>query len=76
MQVSQPEVIIKEENGIKTEPYEELVIDVPMESSGVVIEKIGKRRGIMKDMVEKEGIARVILISLHVDFSVIAVNLL
>jgi GTP-binding protein len=60
MQVSQPEVIIKEENGQKTEPYEELVIDVPMESSGSVIEKIGKRRGIMKDMVEKNGIARVI----------------
>jgi len=60
MQVSQPEVIIKEENGVKTEPYEELVIDVPMEFSGSVIEKIGKRRGIMKDMVEKEGIARVI----------------
>jgi GTP-binding protein len=60
MQVSQPEVIIKEENGIQTEPYEELVIDVPMESSGTVIEKIGKRRGIMKDMVEKEGIARII----------------
>lgn len=60
MQVSQPEVIIKEENGVKTEPYEELVVDVPMESSGSVIEKIGKRRGIMKDMVEKNGIARVI----------------
>ncbi|MFA6177599.1 MAG: translational GTPase TypA [Candidatus Paceibacterota bacterium] len=60
MQVSQPEVIIKEKDGIKTEPYEELVIDVPMEFSGSVIEKIGKRRGIMKDMVEKEGIARVI----------------
>ena len=60
MQVSQPEVIIKEERGMKTEPYEELVIDVPMESSGGVIEKIGKRRGIMKDMVEKEGIARII----------------
>ncbi|KKR43241.1 MAG: GTP-binding protein TypA/BipA [Parcubacteria group bacterium GW2011_GWF1_40_6] len=60
MQVSQPEVIIKEEGGVKTEPYEELVIDVPMEYSGSVIEKIGKRRGIMKDMVEKEGIARVI----------------
>lgn len=60
MQVSQPEVIIKEEGGIKTEPYEELVIDVPMESSGSVIEKIGKRRGIMKDMVEKDGIARVV----------------
>ncbi len=60
MQVSQPEVIVKEENGQKTEPYEELVIDVPIESSGSVIEKIGKRRGIMKDMVEKEGIARII----------------
>ena len=60
MQVSQPEVIIKEKDGIKTEPYEELVIDVPMEFSGSVIEKIGKRRGIMKDMAEKEGIARII----------------
>ena len=59
IQVSQPEVIIKEENGIKTEPYEELVIDVPIESSGGVIEKIGKRRGIMKNMTEKEGIARI-----------------
>jgi GTP-binding protein len=59
MQVSQPEVIIKEKNGVKTEPFEELVVDVPMEFSGSVIEKIGKRRGIMKDMVEKEGIARV-----------------
>ena len=60
MQVSQPEVIVKEHNGVKTEPYEELVIDVPMESSGGVIEKIGKRRGIMKDMVEKNRIARII----------------
>lgn len=60
MQVSQPEVIVKEENGIKTEPYEELVIDVPTEFSGSVIEKIGKRRGIMKDMAEKEGIARIV----------------
>jgi GTP-binding protein len=60
MQVSQPEVIIKEHNGVKTEPYEELVVDVPMEFSGSVIEKIGKRRGVMKDMVEKEGIARVV----------------
>ncbi|PIP69129.1 translational GTPase TypA [Candidatus Nomurabacteria bacterium CG22_combo_CG10-13_8_21_14_all_32_8] len=60
MQVSQPEVIIKEKDGINTEPYEELVIDVPMEFSGTVIEKINKRRGIMKDMVEKHGIARII----------------
>ena len=60
MQVSQPEVIIKENNGIKTEPFEELVIDVPMEFSGIVIEKIGKRRGIMKDMMEKQDIARIV----------------
>ena len=60
MQVSQPEVIIKEKDGIKTEPYEELVIDVPMEFSGGVIEKINKRRGIMKHMTEKENVARVI----------------
>ncbi|KKQ87471.1 MAG: GTP-binding protein TypA/BipA [Parcubacteria group bacterium GW2011_GWF2_38_8] len=60
MQVSEPEVIIKEENSIKTEPYEELVIDVPMEYSGTVIEKIGKRKGIIKNMLEKQNIARIV----------------
>ncbi len=60
MQVSEPQVIFKENHGELVEPYEELIIDVPMESSGGVIEKISKRRGIMKDMVEKEGIARII----------------
>jgi GTP-binding protein len=59
MQVSQPEVIIKEKDGVQTEPFEELIIDVPNESSGIVIEKIGKRKGIMKDMSEKEGISRI-----------------
>ena len=71
MQVSQPEVIIKParlasqgdaggEKVIMTEPYEELVIDVPTKYSGGVIEKIGQRRGLMKEMVEKEGIVRII----------------
>ena len=60
IQVSQPEVIIKEKDGIKTEPYEELMIDVPIESSGTVIEKISRRRGIMKNMIEKDGIAKII----------------
>ena len=60
MQVSQPEVIVKIEGGNKTEPYEELVIDVPVESSGAVIEKIGKRKGIMKDMNQKDTITRII----------------
>jgi GTP-binding protein len=60
LQVSQPQVIIKEENGHKTEPYEELTVDVPQDVSGAVIEKITKRRGIMTLMTEKEGIARVV----------------
>ncbi len=60
MQVSQPEVIIKEEAGVKKEPYEETIIDVPNEYSGTVIEKLGKRRGIMKDMSQKENTARIV----------------
>ena len=60
MQVSQPEVIFKENHGERSEPYEELAIDVPMEFSGGVIEKINKRRGLMRDMVEKHGIARIV----------------
>jgi GTP-binding protein len=48
--VSQPQVIIKEENGVKLEPFEEITIDVPSEFQGVVIEKLGLRKAIMKDM--------------------------
>lgn len=47
LQVSQPEVIIKHIDGQQMEPYEEVVVDVPQELSGVVIEKMGKRRGVM-----------------------------
>ena len=49
--ISRPEVILKEENGVLLEPYEHLVVDVPDEFSGSVIEKIGKRKGEMKSMV-------------------------
>lgn len=58
LQVSQPQVIIKEENGEKLEPFEEVIIDVPEESSGAVIEKLTKRRGLMQEMNQKEGIVR------------------
>lgn len=58
LQVSQPQVIIKEEGGQKLEPFEEVSIDVPQESSGAVIEKLGKRRGIMTSMKEENGIVR------------------
>ncbi len=50
LQISQPKVIIREENGEKLEPFEEVIIDVPQEYSGTIIETLGKRKGIMKDM--------------------------
>ncbi len=53
--VSQPEVIIKEIDGVKSEPFEEVTILVPDEFSGVVIEKLGKRKGIMMDMKLENG---------------------
>jgi len=52
MQVSQPQVIIKEEDGKKLEPFEEATVDTPKVFSGVVIEKMGKRKGVMTDMKE------------------------
>jgi GTP-binding protein len=50
VQVSQPKVIIKEEAGEKLEPFEELIIDTPETFSGAIIEKLGKRKGIMNNM--------------------------
>lgn len=48
--ISRPEVIIKEENGVKTEPFEHLVIDTPQDFSGTIIERLGKRKAEMKAM--------------------------
>ncbi len=50
LQVSQPQVIIKDIEGVKSEPFEEVTIDVPSEMQGVVIEKLGKRGCIMTNM--------------------------
>lgn len=58
MQVSQPEVIIKMIDGKKQEPYEEVVIDTPDEFGGAVIEKLGKRKGIMTSMKQSDGVTR------------------
>ncbi|MCC6639476.1 GTP-binding protein, partial [Candidatus Falkowbacteria bacterium] len=58
--VSQPNVIIKEENGVKLEPYEELIVDVPSNMTGTVIEKIGKRKGQMRDMRNEGGMTRIV----------------
>lgn len=60
MQVSQPQVIIKEENGKKLEPYEEIIIDVPQDMAGTVIEKLAKRKGKMIDMKAQQNHQRLI----------------
>ena len=49
--ISRPEVIVKEIEGVKCEPFEHLVIDVPEDLSGTVIERLGKRKAEMKSMV-------------------------
>lgn len=60
LQVSQPTVIIKEVDGKKLEPFEEVTIDVPQEMSGVVIEKLSKRKGIMNEMRPEHGAIRLV----------------
>jgi GTP-binding protein len=60
LQVSQPHVIIKEENGEKLEPFEELTIDTPENTTGIIIETLGKRKAIMTDMKTKDGQTRML----------------
>ena len=50
LQVSKPKVIMKEIDGVLCEPYEDLVIDVPEEFVGAVIEKLGSRKAEMRNM--------------------------
>ncbi|AST92198.1 MULTISPECIES: translational GTPase TypA [Sutcliffiella] len=51
LQVSKPEVIIREIDGVKCEPVERVQIDVPEEYTGGVMESIGARKGEMLDMI-------------------------
>ncbi len=60
LQVSKPEVIIKEIDGVKCEPYEELQIDVPEESVGPVIEALGLRGATMEVMTNRVNQVRLI----------------
>ena len=52
LQVSKPEVIVREIDGKKMEPYERVQIDVPNEYAGSVIESLGTRKGEMADMTQ------------------------
>ncbi len=51
LQLSKPEVIMKKIDDVLCEPFEHVIIDVPEEFVGVVIEKLGKRKGEMKNMI-------------------------
>lgn len=55
LSLGRPKVIFKKENGVLMEPIEEIVVDVDSEFSGTVVEKIGIRKGEMKDMRESSG---------------------
>ncbi|MFA5113545.1 MAG: translational GTPase TypA [Candidatus Margulisiibacteriota bacterium] len=60
IQVSQPKVIYKTVHGEKMEPIEQAIINVPEEFAGVVIEKLGKRKGEMLEMTNKNGMTTMI----------------
>ena len=58
MQVSQPQVIIREVEGKKQEPFEEVVVDTPSEYQGTIIERLGLRSFVMSDMKTHGGSVR------------------
>lgn len=55
LQVTRPQVVTHEEGGVKMEPAEDVYVEVPDAYAGVVIEKLGKRRGEMKNYHLHEG---------------------
>ena len=60
LQVSKPEVIIKEIDGVKCEPYEELQIECPEECVGSIIEQLGTRGAVMINMSNVNGQTRLL----------------
>jgi len=60
LQVSQPQVIIREENGVKQEPFEEVIVDTPSEFQGVIIERLGTRGFVLQNMRAHDANTRLI----------------
>ncbi|MFH1172925.1 MAG: GTP-binding protein, partial [bacterium] len=60
LQISQPQVIIKEENNIRLEPFEEVIISVPEEMTGPIIQKLAQRRGSLVEMKPEHGQMRIV----------------
>ncbi len=61
MQVSQPQVIIREEEGKKVEPFEEVTIDTPTEFQGSIIERLGTRAFVLQNLVQTNDQVRLTL---------------
>lgn len=61
LQVSQPHVIIREENGVKLEPFEEVIIDTPSEFQGAIIEKLGQRAFVLQNLTQHGNQVRLTL---------------
>jgi GTP-binding protein len=59
-QVTRPHVIMREEDGKTVEPYEELTVDVDEQYQGVVIEKLGKLKGVLTNMQVENEMSRMI----------------
>lgn len=55
LQVSKPEVIMKEIDGVLCEPVERVIIDIPEEYTGAIMESIGMRKGELVDMIHNEN---------------------
>lgn len=62
LQVSQPQVITREENGQKLEPFEEAIIDTPSEFQGAIIEKLGQRAFVLQNLVQHGDTVRLTLL--------------
>jgi len=60
LSVSQPEVIVKEIDGVKSEPFEEVTIDIPSDFQGPVIERLSNRGFIMQNMITHENQVRLL----------------
>ncbi|WP_108209762.1 translational GTPase TypA [Geobacillus icigianus] len=55
LQVSKPEVIVKDIDGVRCEPIERVVIDIPEEYTGAIMESLGSRKGELVDMVHGDN---------------------
>ncbi|OGG78788.1 GTP-binding protein TypA [Candidatus Kaiserbacteria bacterium RIFCSPLOWO2_02_FULL_55_12] len=63
LQVSQPHVIFRKENGGEVfEPFEEVIVDTPSEFQGAIIEKLGQRAFVLQNLVQHGNIVRLTLL--------------